>query len=86
MFLYAVQGMIKINELNLNELMYLNEVNLNEILNYRLTQYEGKASVFKNHIINDLVERDNLEDPDNDFVFRSGVKFALKRDGQNYNR
>ena len=60
MFLYAIQGMIKINELNLKEVMYINEVNLNEILNYRLTQYEGKASVDRNHIMDDLVERDNL--------------------------
>ena len=32
-----------------------------------------------------IVERDDLEDPVNDLLDKSGVKFALKEEGENYN-
>ena len=63
----------------------LNEKVLTDILDYNCLKYPQTSSDEKNKEIAEIiVARNDLQDPKNDLLFKSNVKFELK-ESQNYN-
>ena len=86
MVLLAIVKLIKKNDLTPDEVTFINDDCLKSILEYTFVKYPQSLETEKNKELDDLVtQRDNIADPQNDQVHRSGVKFELKKDGEDYN-
>ena len=85
MLILAIIRLIKENDLSEEEVKFVDEQCLKKILDYNAAKYPQSSEVEKNKDIEGIIiERDDIGDPSNDLVAKSGVEFALKESG-NYN-